>query len=95
MNKERAEMKYVKATNILPKELISEIQKYIQGETIYIPKPKTTYEKWGARSGGRRAIQERNSAIKEAFKKGKTIHQLADDHFLAVETIKKIVYTNK
>ncbi|MEJ8547449.1 CD3324 family protein [Brevibacillus borstelensis] len=88
-------MKYVKATSILPEKLIIEIQKYIQGETIYIPKPKTTYEKWGSRSGGRKAIQERNSEIKKAFQNGRTIDQLADDHFLAVETIKKIVYTNK
>lgn len=37
-------MTYVKATNILPEELISEIQKYIQGETIYIPKPQKEKE---------------------------------------------------
>jgi hypothetical protein len=29
-------MKYVKANTILPKKLIVEIQKYVQGETIYI-----------------------------------------------------------
>jgi len=31
-------MKYVNASNILPKKLIAEIQKYVQGETLYIPK---------------------------------------------------------
>ena len=30
-------MKYVNAMEILPKELISEIQKYVEGNIIYIP----------------------------------------------------------
>ncbi|MFM1655831.1 CD3324 family protein [Brevibacillus sp. B_LB10_24] len=88
-------MKYVKATSILPEKLVIEIQKYVQGETIYIPKPKAAYGKWGSRSGGRKFIDERNNAIKHAFQNGKTIQQLAEDHFLATETIRKIVYSSK
>lgn len=49
-------MKYTNANKILPEKLINEIQKYVQGETIYIPKQETEYEKWGARSGGRRLL---------------------------------------
>ncbi|MFC3885813.1 CD3324 family protein [Bacillus songklensis] len=86
-------MKYVKATTILPEKLIIEIQKYVQGETIYIPKPKTTYQKWGTRSGGRKLIDDRNASIKNAFKSGRTIDQLAEEYFLSTETIKKIVYS--
>lgn len=37
-------MKYVKATTVFPEELLVEIQKYVQGETIYIPKQKCTYQ---------------------------------------------------
>lgn len=86
-------MKYVNATTVLPENLIMEIQKYIQGETIYIPKPETTYQKWGTRSGGRKLIDERNASIKKEFKSGTAIHQLAEDYFLSIETIKKIVYS--
>ncbi|MBP1931144.1 CD3324 family protein [Ammoniphilus resinae] len=86
-------MKYVKATAILPEKLILEIQKYVQGETIYIPKPESSHEKWGTRSGGRKSIDERNHAIKLAFQDGCSIPELADEYFLSVETIKKIVYT--
>ncbi|OAH53204.1 MULTISPECIES: CD3324 family protein [Bacillaceae] len=86
-------MKYVKATTVLPEQLIAEIQKYVQGETIYIPKPKTAYQKWGTRSGERKFIDDRNKAIKKDFKSGTTMNQLAEDHFLSVETIKKIVYS--
>lgn len=47
-------MKYVKASAVLPKKLILEIQKYVQGETIYIPNSESTRKKWGTLSGGRR-----------------------------------------
>ncbi len=40
-------MKFVDATTILPEKLNIEIQKYVQRESIYIPKPETTYQKWG------------------------------------------------
>jgi len=86
-------MKYVNAHNILPEKLISEIQKYVQGETLYIPKQEKTYHKWGSRSGGRKLIDERNASIKRAFKSGSSINQLADEYFLSIETIKKIVYS--
>lgn len=33
-------MKYINANMILPEKLIEEIQKYIQGKYIYIPKKK-------------------------------------------------------
>ncbi|MFE8700494.1 CD3324 family protein [Cytobacillus sp. FJAT-54145] len=86
-------MKYVNATAILPESLIVEIQKYVQGDTIYIPKPEKDYQKWGTRSGGRRLIDERNNSIKSKFRNGVSITELADEYFLAVETIKKIVYS--
>ena len=86
-------MAYKKASVILPKELLLEIQKYVQGEMIYIPKIENTYLEWGARSGTKKYIEDRNKSIKEAFTNGTSIEQLSTQHHLAVETIKKIVYT--
>lgn len=88
-------MKYVNASAVLPDELIKELQKYIQGETIYIPKTKNSYQGWGTRSGGRKIIDERNATIKNAFNEGNSINQLAEEHHLSIETIKKIVYSRK
>lgn len=88
-------MKYVKAATVLPESLIAEIQKYIQGETIYIPKQETKHYKWGTRSGGRKQLDERNKAIKDAFKSGIAIHQLAEEYFLSGETIKRLCILNK
>ncbi|MGF9907219.1 CD3324 family protein [Brevibacillus porteri] len=86
-------MKCVKANLILPETLLAEIQKYVQGETIYIPKTKVTHQKWGTRTGGRKLLDERNTAIKSSFRAGTAISQLAEEYFLSTETIKKIVYT--
>lgn len=88
-------MKYINAQTVLPEQLIIEIQKYVQGETLYIPKPETNYQKWGMASGSRQRLDERNAAIREAFIKGARIEQLAQEYYLSVETIKKIVYSQK
>ncbi|WP_438266941.1 CD3324 family protein [Halobacillus salinus] len=81
-----------KVNEVLPASLIEEIQQYIQGETIYIPKKKDTYHKWGTRSGGRKELDERNDSIRKKFHKGVSITRLSDDYALSTESIKKIVY---
>ncbi|QUG42871.1 hypothetical protein KD050_06385 [Psychrobacillus sp. INOP01] len=86
-------MTYIKATSVLPEELVKEIQKYIQGETIYIPKPGKTYKQWGTLSGERKRIDERNNSLKEAYRSGAPMGQLAKEYHLSIETIKKIIYT--
>ena len=88
-------MKYINATKVLPEKLILEIQKYVQGETLYIPKPETEHLKWGTSSGGRRLLDRRNDTIRSSFISGSSIQQLAEEHYLSTETIKKIVYSHK
>ncbi|RDI45666.1 CD3324 family protein [Falsibacillus pallidus] len=86
-------MKYVKAAAVLPDELLVEIQKYVQGEAIYIPKPDKKRTQWGAKSGSRRRLDHRNEEIRKAFLTGTSIDHLAAEYFLSIESIKKIVYT--
>ena len=88
-------MKYINANKVLPEKLIVEIQKYVQGETLYIPKPETEHRKWGTSSGGRRLLDRRNAAIRNSFNSGSSIQQLAKEYYLSDETIKKIVYSHK
>lgn len=88
-------MKYVNANKVLPEKLIEEIQKYVQGETLYIPKLETEYRKWGTASGGRRWLDCRNAAIRSSFSSGCSIQLLAKEYHLSIETIKKIVYSHK
>ncbi|TDL30836.1 hypothetical protein E2R51_16020 [Jeotgalibacillus sp. S-D1] len=86
-------MAYVKANAVLPEELVAEIQKYVQGETLYIPKAEAVRKKWGECSGTRKWIDDRNSSIRNEFTDGNTIEQLGMDYCLSIETIKKIVYS--
>ena len=90
--KNKNNRKYLKAESVFPRELLTEIQKYAQGELIYIPKPKDSREKWGFYTGSRKVIKERNSEICTHFQNGMTIGSLAAKYFLSVESIKRIVY---
>ena len=85
-------MKYVKAQTVFPESLLVEIQKYIQGELVYIPKSPANYKKWGANTGAKITIAQRNENVVHAFNTGTSIPQLAVLYCLAEETIKKIVY---
>ncbi|GLC30253.1 CD3324 family protein [Clostridium omnivorum] len=84
-------MKYKNAFDILPDELLHEIQKYIEGEALYIPKSKER-KKWGEGSGARTYFTERNEEIRNKFFKKISIDDLAEEYGLSTETIRKIVY---
>ena len=85
-------MKYVKAQSVFPASLLAEVQKYVQGEIVYIPKPPTKHKQWGANTGAKNATAQRNEHMVQAFKTGTPIPQLAERYSLAEDTIKKIVY---
>lgn len=84
-------MKYKNASEVLPDKLLREIQKYVNGETIYIPNTKLR-KKWGEGSGARAFFETRNKEIKEKFENDTSIYELSEKYCLSVETIKKIVY---
>jgi len=87
-------MKYTSAENILPLELIEEIQRYCQGQYVYIPKEQGIRSKWGTKSGVKKELTNRNSEIKEKFRRGESKESLAKDYCLSLSSIKKIVYEN-
>lgn len=88
-------MNYKNANDILPPELVQEIQKYLKGELLYIPNGESPRKKWGECSGIRKELLHRNQEIKLRYTKGHSFEQLSSDYALSVETIKKIVYTTK
>jgi DNA-binding NarL/FixJ family response regulator len=85
-------MKYVKAETILPENLVAEIQKYIQGQYIYVPSQSGNRKGWGENSGTRSNLQRRNEQIRNMHESGCKIQNLAYEFFLSVDSIKKIVY---
>ena len=88
-------MKYIKARSVFPQALLDEIQKYVQGDLVYIPKPPGSYKKWGADTDTKAATAQRNEEILRAFSAGFSVSELAGVYYLSEETIKKIVYCKK
>ncbi|GKX67677.1 CD3324 family protein [Inconstantimicrobium mannanitabidum] len=85
-------MKYINAMEVLPKNLLNEIQKYIAGEMLYIPQPEGLKNGWGSKTGIKQEILDRNKRIRLDKENGKTIDELMDKYNLSYDTIKKIVY---
>lgn len=84
-------MKYKNATDILPDELLREVQKYVAGEALYIPSDKER-KKWGDGSGARKFFKQRNEEIRNKFSNKVSIDKLAEEYCLSTETVRKIVY---
>ena len=40
-------MSYYKAAEVLPEHIIKEIQKYVDGHSIYVPKKTDSRKSWG------------------------------------------------
>ena len=59
---------YVKAEEVLPADLLAEIQEYVQGVELYIPKRPEARLGWGERNGARQQIRSRNREIAERTK---------------------------
>lgn len=85
-------MKYKNASEILPDELLKEIQKYISGDVIYIP-AEGKRKKWGTGSGSRIYYEQRNEDIRNKYFMQKVkLDKLCEEYNLSEETIKKIIY---
>jgi Mor family transcriptional regulator len=83
-------MKYKNAQDILPDRLLKELQKYVSGETIYVPNAQGK-KQWGETSGARSYYKQRNEQIRQAFRTGSTIEDLARQYNLSTDSIRKIV----
>lgn len=84
-------MKYINAAEILPEQLLRELQTYIAGSVIYIPEASAK-KQWGTVSGSRAYYQERNAEIQSLYKEGHSLTTLSQKYGLAYSTIRKIVY---
>lgn len=84
-------MKYENANNILPPDLLNQIQKYAAGKLLYIPQKEEPMA-WGSLSGARQKLLKRNQRIYNEYKNGKGVGELSEEYFLSVDSIRKIVY---
>ena len=84
-------MKYKNAQDVLPDALLKDLQKYVSGETLYIPNVESK-KPWGAASGARSYYRRRNAEIRQKYESGSTIEQLAEEYSLSTDSIRKILY---
>lgn len=84
-------MGYKNARGVLPDELLREVQKYIQGELIYIPKCGEKRMGWGVMNGAKYAIEGRNREICCLYKGGLTVECLIQRYHLSEDSIRKII----
>ena len=88
----RKQMSYINAAECLPPELIGELQKYVQGTLLYVPRSDPEPAAWGCRSGARSRLEARNCEIRSKKIAGRTIDHLADEYSLSPDAIRKILY---
>ena len=84
-------MGYRKAVDVLPDELISEIQKYIDGQMLYIPRKSEEHSGWGEKSGIREKLEKRDNRISDEYVSGKAIPDLSREYYLSEKSIQRII----
>lgn len=84
-------MRYVKAKNILPNDIIQIIQEYIDGEYIYIPRKNGNEKAWGEKNGTRKNLEHRNNSIYNKYLSGIKVKELAQEYYLSENSIRRIV----
>lgn len=84
-------MGYVKAVEVLPIEILKQIQNYVQGEIIYIPKETYNKKSWGENTNTKETLNKRNEQIYEDYKKGFSVLELSEKYFLVEESIRRIL----
>lgn len=84
-------MIYKNGRDVLPLSLLEELQKYIAGELIYIPKPTRQKAGWGEVSGARKQLADRNREICGFYVNGWSVADLEQKYHLSGESIRKII----
>lgn len=84
-------MSYKKATHILPQELLEQVQQYVDGESIYIPRVAEKKKVWGSTTSTRRELKVRNAQIYAEYLEGEKIEMLAERYFLSMKSIQRII----
>lgn len=84
-------MNYKNGRDVLPPSLLKELQKYIQGDLIYVPKATEKRANWGEVSGTRKLLAERNKEIFLFYTNGWSVADLERKYHLSGESIRKII----
>lgn len=84
-------MKYKKAQDILPQDLVLKLQEFFDGGYIYIPKKDDNKKYWGDNTGIKNNLKERNNNIYNDFNNGMTVTELSNKYYLVDNSIRRIL----
>ena len=89
-NKE-ATVSYIKAEEILPEELIRQIQEYADGVYIYIPRKPGARHPWGQETDYKAELKARNDRIRSDHAAGASVQALSRKYHLSEKSIRRIL----
>ena len=71
--------------------MIREIQKYVDGKVLFIPRCSEKAMGWGEKNGAKNRLAKRNKEIVSRFTSGETIAELGKMFFLSEKRIQGII----
>ena len=84
-------MRYLNAEEILPAELLEQVQRYADGVYLYIPRRADHRQNCGSSTRYREELQQRNESIRLLHREGLDTEELAERFHLSVKTIQRVL----
>ena len=88
-------MGYTSAEKLLPRALLREVQRYVDGAYLYVPRKGAEKRPWGARTGIRETLLVRNREIAAKRRAGRSVAELSAEYFLSDKTIARVIAAAK
>lgn len=86
-------MSYLRAEEVLPKEVLELVQQYVDGQAVYIP--SKAKRRWGEGTDTKKTLECRNRQIVSRYADGASVRELAAEYFLTEKSIWRIIKKNK
>ncbi len=84
-------MRYEKAQDILPSNIIEILQEYMEGGYLYIPKKDENKKSWGDNTDTKSMLKTRNEEIVIKYSNGKSVRDLSVEYYLTEASIRRII----
>ena len=84
-------MRYIKAEEILPEELLRQVQEYVDGSYLYIPRKPENRRAWGQDTQYRQELRQRNACIRHDASHGMGVTVLCEKYHLSEKSIRRIL----
>lgn len=84
-------MSYMKAEDILPEALLRQLQQYVDGRNIYIPRKPENRRNRDSETEYQSELRQRNHQIRQDREQGLTRAALAEKYHLSEKSISRIL----